>query len=111
MSAAVIVLTGAAPARIELRDDAPVEIAETPARIDIAPTGERGPQGPAGVSYTHLQPAAAITWTINHNLGFRPAISLFTVGGVEFDAAITHISDNQAVVSLAIPTAGAARCQ
>jgi hypothetical protein len=61
-------------------------------------------------TYEHVQSSAAATWTINHNLGFKPAISLRTVGGVEFEAEITHVSDNQAVVSLVTAMAGYARC-
>jgi len=63
-----------------------------------------------GGSYEHVQSSASATWTINHNLGFKPNITLRTTGGVEFEAEITHVSDNQAIVSLATAMAGYARC-
>jgi hypothetical protein len=67
--------------------------------------------GTAGtLAHTHTQAVASTTWTINHNLGYYPTISLQTVGGVEFEAEITHTSVNQAVVSLVTATAGTARC-
>jgi hypothetical protein len=51
--------------------------------------------------------APAAEWTVNHNLGAVPAaVKLLTMGGVEFDAAIVHVSDNQFVVSVAPPTGG-----
>lgn len=62
------------------------------------------------LDYVHTQASASSTWTINHNLGRRPAITLYTTGGVQFSAEITHTSVNQAVVSLALAIAGTARC-
>ena len=41
--------------------------------------------GGASQTYTHTQSTASATWTINHNLGFRPSIELFDAGGQEFD--------------------------
>lgn len=69
----------------------------------------RGPPGPIG-GYTHVQSSPSAAWTINHNLGVKPTISLYSVGGAEFDGQITHVTDNQAVVNLATAVAGFARC-
>lgn len=91
-------------------------VVEVPAaaRAEVAVTGlgAPGPAGPSGSvsSYTHTQASASATWTINHNLGRRPLIQLYTTGGVEFDGQITHTSDNQAIVDLAGAVAGTARC-
>lgn len=60
-------------------------------------------------AYTHIQASASDTWTINHNLGFKPSVEPFTVGGAEFDATVQHTSNNQTVVYLTIPLAGSAR--
>ncbi len=62
----------------------------------------------AGFDFT--QSGASSTWTINHNLGRRPVVQLFTVGGVRFQAEIIHMSVNQAVVNLSSAIAGTARC-
>lgn len=85
-------------------------------RIDIVTVEKQGPAGPSSgpggeiAEYTHTQSAPAASWTINHNLGRKPLIALRSAGGVEFEGTITHISDNQAVVTLAAATAGYARC-
>ncbi len=55
------------------------------------------------------QATPAATWTINHNLGYRPAVELINAGGQEIDAEITHTSANQVVVGLSPPSAGRAR--
>lgn len=76
--------------------------------------GAMGVQGPPGIpgdgaAYVHTQDVAATTWTINHNLGFRPVVELLTVGGLEFAAAVQHTSLNQVVVTMNTPLAGYAR--
>lgn len=76
----------------------------------VGPRGLPGPAGAAGATYTHTQAAASTTWTINHNLGFRPAIALLTDGGAVIEAEIGHTSVNTAVVTLSQPLAGTARC-
>lgn len=81
------------------------------AEVAVVGLGARGPAGTSGAGgYTHTQSAASATWTINHNLGRKPAVTLLTTGGVEFEGQVTHTSDNQAVVSLAAAIAGTARC-
>lgn len=59
--------------------------------------------------FEFVQLTPATTWTINHNLGRRPVTELFSVGGVEFDAQVTHTSINQCIVSLTSALAGSAR--
>lgn len=60
-----------------------------------------------GVTFNQASPST--TWTINHNLGYRPSVTLLTVGGAEFDAEVIHTSVNQTVISLTAATAGSAR--
>ena len=68
-----------------------------------------GPQGPAGVGYLHQQTSASTTWTINHNLGFRPAVELFDSGNQEIEGDVAHPSINQAIITVNPSTAGSAR--
>jgi hypothetical protein len=60
-------------------------------------------------AYIHNQASASFTWTINHNLGYRPAVTVFNSGSQEIDAAVSHPTVNQAVVSLTVSTSGFAR--
>ena len=76
----------------------------------IGPQGPEGPQGPAGgVAYVHTQSTPSTTWTINHNLGFRPTVELLDAGSQEIDGEVAHPSVNQTVVTLNPATAGLAR--
>lgn len=69
-----------------------------------------GPQGPAGSgAFVYTQSTPATTWTINHNMGFKPAVELLDSGSQEIDGDVTHVSVNQTVVTLTPATAGVAR--
>lgn len=79
--------------------------------IKIVEAGRQGPPGIAGGTvYTHTQIGASAVWTINHNLGRYPAISLLSPGLAEFLGEILHTSINQAIVYLAVPQSGLAQC-
>ena len=69
----------------------------------------RGSGSSSGVAYTHLQSVAAAVWTLNHNLGFRPSVSILDTGGNEVEADVVHMNSNQLVIRFAIPLAGLAR--
>lgn len=62
-----------------------VNITETPVVVELGVTGPQGPRG-EGVLLTevfrlHDQPTASTTWTINHNLGFYPNITVVDSSG------------------------------
>lgn len=59
--------------------------------------------------YRHSQAAPASEWTIVHNLGKRPNISVF-VGGDEVLVPVQHLDDNTAHIIWPAPTAGEAYC-
>ena len=72
-----------------------------------------GLQGPAGVGgsggrYLHTQSSPAATWTINHNLGLTPAVAVYSVGGLELEAEVVIVSQNQIQVLFVVATAGTA---
>lgn len=76
---------------------------------DTGDTGATGPVGPASAFYIHTQSSPSTTWTINHNLGFKPAVELLDSGSQEIDGEVSHPSVNQTVVTLNPASAGVAR--
>jgi hypothetical protein len=70
-----------------------------------------GPPGPAGSSagYDHTQSSDSALWVINHNLGYKPSVQIFSVGGLEVIGEIHHISVNQVNVSFNDSISGSAR--
>lgn len=63
----------------------------------------------SALGITHDQLSASDTWTINHNLGRKPAVAVYSLGGVEMFADVVHASINQALIYFAQPYAGYAR--
>lgn len=62
-------------------------------------------------SYEFVQPMAQSVWTVDHNLGYRPAsVSVFSLDySSQFDEfAVQHVSTNQLLISMDVPTAGRA---
>lgn len=101
-----------------MSDQVAIEVIEAPAvTVEVVQDGgvqvveviHPGPQGPAGVAYLHTQSTPSTTWTINHNLGFRPSVELLDTGSQEIDGQIAHPSVNQTIVTLNPATAGLAR--
>ena len=66
--------------------------------------------GGATANFTHTQSIAAASWTVNHNLGFKPAVKALTLGGVEVLAEVIHTSINQLMIYFDLPLAGQAIC-
>lgn len=78
--------------------------------VEVVERGTQGPAGPSGASgYDFIQSTTATSWTVNHNLGHRPLVTVYSVGGLEIEAEVAHISNNQTVISFVTPTAGSAR--
>lgn len=72
--------------------------------------GLRGPAGTSGATYRHNQTGALDTWIVNHNLGYQPSISAFSIGGKLMLVDVQHFSDNQARIYFDGPVAGYAVC-
>lgn len=64
----------------------------------------------ADKNYVHTQAVPSTTWTINHNLGKFPSISIVDTSDREWLGDIIHNSINQAVVVFAASFGGKAYC-
>lgn len=64
---------------------------------------------PKALSFMFSQPTPSAVWTVNHNLGFKPAVELFNSGSQEIEGDVVHTSSNQTVISFNLSVAGFAR--
>ena len=81
-----------------------------PSGGDTGATGATGATGPAGAAGYSETFAAAATWVVNHNFGRHPYTwAVETLGGVEIDVAVHHVTANQSVVTFDAQTAGIAK--
>lgn len=70
--------------------------------------GPTGPQGPPGAAFEFTQAAPSAVWVVAHSLGFKPSVSVASVGGVIVTAEVAHLSDNALEIRFNVPFAGTA---
>lgn len=77
---------------------------------DIGPTGSVGPTGPAGsdLHYVHNQAVVSNTWSVTHNLGKFPSITVIDSSGTEIEGAIAYVNINSVQISFSAPFSGVA---
>lgn len=63
---------------------------------------------PAGSAYTHNQSASASTWTVTHNLGFFPSVSVVDSGGTTVIGDVSYITEHQVSISFSAAFGGKA---
>lgn len=54
-----------------------------------------GPPGTSDKTYTHIQLSASTSWTITHNLGRHPAVTIVDSAGTVVLGDVTYLSSNQ----------------
>lgn len=70
--------------------------------------GGGGGGGGSDVRYTFTQSSASATWTITHNLGLFPAVSIVDNSGNEILANVVYNSNNQITITFDVAQAGKA---
>jgi hypothetical protein len=58
--------------------------------------------------YTHNQTLASSTWTIVHNMGKNPSVSIVDSSGDEVEGEVMHVSNNQLTISFSAQFSGKA---
>lgn len=63
---------------------------------------------PVGASYTHNQLTSSPTWSITHNLGFFPAVTVVDSGNNVVIGDVTYVSQNSLTVAFSASFGGKA---
>ena len=106
---------------IEVTEQA-VEILEHPSTLQGPPgpqgekgdTGEQGPQGevgPAGegdLNFTYDQTTPSAEWTITHNLGKFPSVSVADSSGNQWQTEVEYVDQNTCIVRFSAAFSGKA---
>jgi hypothetical protein len=66
-----------------------------------------GPQGASGGSYTHTQSVAGTSWTVPHNLGYNPSVTVVS-GGDIVEGDITYTSNISLTLTFSTAISGVA---
>ena len=67
-----------------------------------------GPPGPPGTEFIYSQGLPQTVWTINHNMGFFPSVTIVSSAGGMVEGDITYIDSNNLTVSFAVAFSGTA---
>lgn len=59
-------------------------------------------------NYVHDQQAASATWTVVHNMGKKPSVSIVDTADDEVIGQVTYNSNNQLTIAFSAPTSGKA---
>jgi hypothetical protein len=95
-----------------------------PARSVIIQTGLPGPAGPegppgepgppgggsggGGAGFTWTQNVASALWTITHNLGYRPAVSVWDTSNDQVVGEVDHLGPNSLTIAFSVAISGTA---
>ncbi|MGA9769318.1 MAG: hypothetical protein WBV94_09775 [Blastocatellia bacterium] len=106
-----IAITEQTTAITVIEESTTVQVVESE-QILVTEIGIQGPAGPPGIDlfYQHDQLVASDTWTINHQLGKHPAITVVDSGGNVVVGDITYNDINTAIVYFSVPFGGNAYC-
>lgn len=71
----------------------------------------KGPQGASGGDiFEHNQTTPSYDWTVNHNLGRYPELTILGTDGNQIITDIEHVNINTAIVHFGAPIIGKAVC-
>lgn len=74
--------------------------------------GLEGPQGPSGseliINYTHTQGSPDTTWTIIHDLSYKPAVTIVDSAGTVVLGDIEYVGANTVLATFSAPFGGTA---
>jgi hypothetical protein len=101
-------------------DDSTVVVAEsvsTPVEVAASsgPPGDKGDQGDPGIqgppglsggSYAHDQSTASAIWSITHNLGYKPNVSIVDSAGSQVEGDVVYLDLNSLEVHFAFAFGG-----
>lgn len=77
--------------------------------IPEGPQGEKGEKGDtSAASFVYEQVTPSTTWNINHNLGFRPAVTVVDSGGNDVVGSILYVDEDNVVVTFSTAFGGKA---
>lgn len=96
---------------VNVLEEGAVVVAErtTVQTVTVGVEGPQGPPGPAGGSrHTHVQSTPSATWTVAHNLGTSPQVSVLSPGGLRVIAQVLDLSLNVTQIIFDAPATGSA---
>ena len=84
-----------------------------PETIVVELGGRRGPAGPPGAGgdgasavYRHHQAAPAPAWTVSHDLGYYPAVTVTDSAGSVVEGDVDYVNENALIITFSVAFGG-----
>lgn len=79
---------------------------DTGAQGDVGPVGPQGPAGLDSGHYRHVQPTPATLWSVQHDLGYRPAVSVQDSAGSVVYGDVEYLDANNLTITFTFAFSG-----
>ena len=70
--------------------------------------GPPGPPGPGSGGYVHVQGTPATVWTVTHDLGFHPNVTVVDSADSVVEGEVTYTGDNSLTITFSAGFSGKA---
>jgi len=95
--------------QVTVEQGVPVVMVESPSNtLTVTASGPPGPAGSPGSAMAITQATAQSTWTLNHNLGFYPNVTVLDDLGRQVITSVTYLSANTVQIAFNRPFSGIA---
>jgi len=88
----------------------PRRVVEVEIKQPLGTAGPPGPPGDVGSTFVHTQDVAALTWHVQHDLGYHPNAAVTDTELRVLEAEVQHNDENSLTVSLDISIPGFVFC-
>jgi hypothetical protein len=97
---------------VQVRGAASVAVVKQ-ANVQVLTVGTQGPEGPVvpgsgDLHATHTQAVAAAVWTVIHNLGKRPAVTVVDSAGDVIEGNVAYLDSNRLTLNFSAAFSGSA---
>lgn len=108
---AVVVIERYTSVVVTLKDGATEVVQQPEPRAVVVMRGIPGPPGSGGGStYTHTQSVASANWTVAHNLGRHPSITVVDMLGDQLCPDVRYVDADIVQITHSVPLVGRVYC-
>ena len=86
-----------------------VSVTQSSPQVVVSSIGMQGPpgiQGAIGGAYVFEKQSNSVVWNINHNLGYKPNVSIIDYGNNNIEADIVYVDGNNVTINFMQPSSG-----
>jgi hypothetical protein len=85
-----------------------VSVTNQQTNVTVASLGVQGPAGVGAGFFTYVQNTPSALWTITHNLGGNPAVTILDTSGNQCEGTIGYTDTNTMTITFSAPFSGTA---